>query len=188
MQEIWKDILEYEGLYQISNLGRVKSLPRKGVFKQEKILKLERTKKGYLRINLSKNNVSKKYLVHKLVANSFISNPYNFPQVNHKDGNKQNNFVDNLEFVTQEQNMQHAFNKGLIQRKKGKENLKSKKVNQYDLNGKFIKLWYCIRDIERELGLKNYNITACCQNRRKTCGGYIWKYEKGGKNYDSNES
>lgn len=173
MEEIWKDIEGYVGFYQVSNLGNIKNK------KNGKKLKLEKTKKGYLRVQLSKNNIGKKFLVHRLVALTFFNNYNDNLQVNHKDGNKENNCINNLEFVTQEQNMRHAFDNNLIKRKKGKENNKSKKVNQYDLNGNFIKLWYCIHDIERELGLKNYNISACCKKKRKTCGGYIWKYEKG---------
>lgn len=99
MKEIWKDIEEYEGLYQISNLGRVKSFPRKGTHTtKERIIKFAKSNKGYLIAILKNNDVQKAFSVHRLVAKAFIPNPNNLPQVNHKDENKENNNVNNLEW------------------------------------------------------------------------------------------
>ena len=92
MNEMWKDIEDYEGLYQVSNLGNVKNI------KTNKILKPEETPKGYLRIRLSKNHICKNYKIHRLVGKAFIPNPDNLPQINHKDENKHNNTINNLEW------------------------------------------------------------------------------------------
>ena len=109
MEEIWKDIKEYEGLYQVSNLGRIKSLPRNGTVQVVKILNPCKDTYGYLRIKLSKNNKAKKYQVHRLVAQAFIPNPENKPQVNHLDGNKLNNYYKNLEWCTNGENQIHSY-------------------------------------------------------------------------------
>ena len=99
MEEIWKDIEGYEGLYQVSNLGRVKSFPRKGTHTtKERILKLTKSNKNYVIVILKNNYIQKAKSVHRLVAEAFIPNPNNLPQVNHKDENKLNNKVDNLEW------------------------------------------------------------------------------------------
>ena len=124
MEEIWKDIEGYEGLYQVSNLGRVKSLNRdhqansrwgktmKRVIK-EKLLKEDKTGR-YLRVSLSKNGIKQRFSINRLVAQAFIPNIKNKPQVNHKDGNRDNNQVENLEWCTAKENMQHARSNNLI--------------------------------------------------------------------------
>lgn len=124
MEEIWKDIEGYEGLYQVSNLGNVKSL-RKRIDKgkchrhfDEKILKPIETNRGYLRVKLCKDRKIKKIRVHRLVAEAFIKRPE--LEVNHIDGNKKNNKVENLEWVTQRENKQHAWITGLYHKKGGK--------------------------------------------------------------------
>lgn len=107
--EIWKNIPQYEGIYQVSSLGRVKSLK----FNKEKILKNSLDKKGYVRVNLFKNGEALTFFVHQLVALTFIQNPLFKDQVNHKDGNKLNNCVDNLEWCTNLENIRHAYRTGL---------------------------------------------------------------------------
>lgn len=120
MKEIWKDIKDYEGVYQVSNLGRVKSLSRfhnnnsGGYLSKERILK-QNIKRGYLTVGLCKEGKTKTYSVHRLVAIAFIVNPHNKKTVNHIDGNKTNNLVSNLEWCTYSENQQHAFNIGLHQ-------------------------------------------------------------------------
>lgn len=136
MQEIWKDIKDYEGLYQVSNLGRVKSLKRlnydinkkQNVYiEKEMILKYSLNNKGYKMIKLQKNKQKKTIAIHRLVAQTFIPNPNNFEQVNHIDGNKENNCVSNLEWCNNEYNHQHAIEHNLC---------KSRKVELIDKNGK----------------------------------------------------
>ena len=114
--EIWKDIEGYEGLYQVSNLGRVKSIYGwcgNRFVKRTKILKLKINNKGYTKVYLYKNKKSKMFFVHRLVAMAFVPNPNNLPQVNHKDGNKLNNSIGNLEWCTCSENIKHAYKTGL---------------------------------------------------------------------------
>ena len=107
-KEIWKDIKGYEGLYQISNLGRVKSFPRAGTrTKKERILKTRFSYNGYERISLSKEDIDKAYFIHRLVAQAFISNPYNYKEINHKDENSRNNKVSNLEWCDRSYNINY---------------------------------------------------------------------------------
>lgn len=120
MKEIWKNINGYEGFYCVSNMGRVKSVKRlirrnDGTIQKTRshILRLHQTGNGYYQVQLSKNNKSKYLLVHRLVAEAFLSNPENKKQVNHKDGNKKNNNVDNLEWMTCSENALHAFSNNL---------------------------------------------------------------------------
>ena len=110
--EQWKDIKGYEGLYQVSNYGRVKRKYNNGKIR---ILKPISTNNGYLRVSLSKNSVNNTYFVHRLVAQAFILNPENKPEVNHIDGDKTNNKIENLEWCTRSENIQHAFYTGLNQ-------------------------------------------------------------------------
>lgn len=170
MKEIWKDVKNYEGLYQVSNFGKIKSLPRRGTqTNTEKILKVNYTYNGYERVSLNKNNKNKRYLVHRLVAETFIPNPNNYPQVNHKDKNKINNNVSNLEWCTPSYNINYG---------KRNNNL-NKEVWQYDLQGKFIKKWKSTMEIQRTLGFKNQNISFACLGEKHTSHGYIWKYRGG---------
>jgi hypothetical protein len=120
MEEVWKDISGYEGLYQVSNMGRVKSLerivsPRKQGQRiaHEKIKQSKHTKDGYLEVTLCKNCKPKSIRTHRLVAHAFCENPFNKAEVNHIDGNKLNNRADNLEWVTSSENQIHAYKLGL---------------------------------------------------------------------------
>ena len=185
MEEIWKDIEGYEGLYQVSNLGRVRSLTRNRRGRnnapnpiQGRILK-QHTCFGYCYISLCKNRKYKGFRVHRLVAHAFIPNPDNLPQVNHKDENKTNNCVDNLEWCTQEYNQ----NYGTINIRKSQKQLndknKSKVVLQYTLDGTFIKEWKSTMDVQRNLGFAHTHISECCRGKQANYAhGYIWKYKK----------
>jgi DNA-binding XRE family transcriptional regulator len=115
--EIWKDIPGYEGLYQVSNLGRVKSFPRFGTVNNERILKLHLSKYGYISACLCRENQKALKRVNRLVAFAFIPNENNLLEVNHIDGNKLNNYVENLEWVTNSENKIHAYKTGLLSRK-----------------------------------------------------------------------
>lgn len=203
MQEIWKDIPNYEGKYQISNLGNVISLnfANKHI---PQLLKLKNHKDGYKLVGLSNGKTNKKtfYAVHRLVAQAFIPNPENKEQVNHIDGNKSNNVVINLEWATPKENVTHAFLTGLMPyalkekpRKtntskryngiykspvlglKGIDNPNHRAVLQYDTSGNFIKKWSCISDAGRFYNISTSAITLCASGKRKTAKGYLWKYE-----------
>lgn len=128
MQEIWKDVKGYEGFYQVSNLGRVKSLGGKiGTCKRkEKLRSISFTKDGYAKVRLLRNGEDKTMRVHRLVAEAFIPNPDNKGTVNHKDGNKQNNIVTNLEWVDRSEQMHHAYGLGLKTSRSGIYNSNAK--------------------------------------------------------------
>lgn len=192
MKEIWKDIKGYEGLYQISSFGNVKSLDRYIINKNGdkqyfpgKYL-TQGISDSYLKVTLSKNNKQRTFRVHILVARTFIPNPENKPEVNHIDGNKKNNKVNNLEWNTRSENELHAYRNGLAKpsnkqkqavAKYAKENY-SKKVVQYSLNGEFIKEWNSMHDVWRELGIRPSYICRCCKGLRNQTYGYIWKYKQ----------
>ena len=178
MKEIWKDIKGYEFRYQISNVGRIKSLRRYvyNHFSKEKILTPVLTKKGYLQIRLSDGKRFKGYKIHRLVAQAFIPNPDNKPQVNHIDGNKLNNKVDNLEWCTGKENMIHAAKNKLLKDVSGNKNPNCKKINQFDLDGNFIKEWDSIYDITNAFKIDRHIITKCCTFKCKSACGYIWRY------------
>ena len=182
--EVWRDIKGYEGLYQISNWGRVKSLPRKYAQKTEKILKNCKNGSGYYLVVLNKNGESKNHHIHRLVAEAFIHNPDNLPIINHKNGNKLNNSVENLEWCTYSHNTLESYRLNPRETyspsrgKFGKDHHNSKKVLQYDLNGNFIREWECAREIQRRLNIHVGNISSCLNGKRKTTGGYIWKFKE----------
>lgn len=169
--EEWRDVSQYEGFYQVSNLGRVKSLSREvknnnGSFStKETILNPSKTSKGYLRVNLSKRSSRKIFLVHVLVAKAFIPLLDDKLQVNHKDGDKTNNVVSNLEWVTNSENIQHSYDTGL--------NLKSKKVLCIDTG----EIFNSISEAGRAIGLKRPTpIYLVCTGKRDRTKGLQFKY------------
>lgn len=164
--EIWKDVVGYEGLYKVSDKGRVKSLK----FGKVKILKPVRDTCGYLRVNLCKNGLKKTYYVHHLTAQSFIPNPNNLPEINHRDEDKTNNKVENLEWCTAK------YNANFGTRNQRQAEKVSKPVLQFTKSGEFVKGWKSATDVERNLGYSQGNISACCLGKRKSANGFIWKY------------
>ena len=170
MTEIWKTIKDYPN-YQISNLGRVKSLGNNKT-RKEKILKSYKNNKGYLKVDLYKEGVIKKYYIHRLVASAFLDNPNNLPQVNHKDEDKTNNCVDNLEFCTSQYNINYGT------RTKKQIKSKSKTILQFTKQDEFVKKWDNLIQIKKELGFDCSSIIKCCKGKLKTCGSFIWRYEE----------
>ena len=170
MKEIWKDVKDYEELYQVSNLGRVKRVT------SGRILKGGKDKKGYLKVRLSKNNIKSTKTIHRLVAQAFIPNPENKPQVNHIDENKTNNSVDNIEWMTAKENINHGTRNERI----GKANIISKSISIIATNLKTGKSqeFYGISECARQLGLHNQNITAVLKGKRRQTGGYTFKYKE----------
>lgn len=172
--EEWRMIPGYDGLYMVSNLGRVKSLNYNKTG-EEKIMTPSVYTGGYLRVKLAKNKKRKLYLVHRLVAMAFIPNPDNLPYINHKDENPANNCADNLEWCTHEYNINYGTRIEKVV-KKTTNDKRSKRVVQYSLDGTAIKVWPSSHEIERQLGFRHGNITNCCRGRQNTAYGYIWQY------------
>lgn len=176
MQEIWKDIPGFEGKYQISNCGKVKSLNYCNTDK-EKVLVNKVNHRGYEYVCLCKNNQRQYPRIHRLVAENFIENRGNLEQVNHIDGNKKNNVVSNLEWCTQTENIHHAMKNGLLNLN-GSDNPKARKVVQLSLSGKVIRYYDTIVQAGKELGIKHKptGITRVCKGAQKTAYGFKWKY------------
>jgi len=186
--EIWKDIPNYKGLYQVSNLGRIKSVERKVKYQnslrsvKEKIKKTFIGKQGYERVELSKDGINKKYNVHRIVAKAFIHNLYNKETVNHINGIKTDNRVENLEWATKSENNLHAHKIGLAKNSEKQRNIaklycqenKIKPLIQLDLDNNFIKEWKSAVEVEKILGINRKNISQCITKRNKTAGGYKW--------------
>lgn len=188
MEEIWKEIEGYEGKYQVSNTGEVKSLNYRGGGKT-KLLKQIPDKDGYKTIQLCKNGKIKSYKVHRLVAIAFIPNPDNLPIVNHKDEDPSNNNVNNLEWCTQKYNVNygtgikrnsenHKGEKHPFYGKKGKDAPGSKPILMYDKEGNFIRKFDCISDANEYFGKdrKSSNIYMCLSGKNKIAYGYVFRY------------
>lgn len=161
MKEEWKDIPGYEGYYQVSNLGRVKSLNYNRENRKQ-ILKQAKDYDGYCLVSLAKNNKHTTAKVHRLVLQAFIG-PSNL-HINHINKIKEDNRLENLEYCTPKYNTRYSC---------------AKTVLQFTKDGKFIREWNCIRDIENELGINHSNISSCCKGKYyKSVGGYVWKYKE----------
>lgn len=177
MKEIWKDVVEFEGLYQVSNYGRIKSLSNRSNHKEQIIMKQNINNKGYMQLTLCKNRKQITKKVHRIVAEAFIPNPNNLPQVNHKDGNKQNNNVDNLEWCTNSYNQLHAnkmgLNKHRIERTK---EVCNKPVAQLTLDGVEVNRFISLREASNKTGCSYKAMSLCALGKSKTSGGYIWRY------------
>lgn len=191
---MWKEIPNCDGLYLANEKGQIKSKDRpRRHFSIEKdncfynrkgiILKPVLDISGYYRVTITfKNHKQKVFPVHRLIAQTFIPNPENKPQVNHKDGNKTNNNVENLEWVTIQENIAHAFENGLNKGSKpwlgktGAEHNKSKPIIRCDLNWNELEEYPSVTEASKHYGSLSH-ISACARGERKSCGGYRWKYK-----------
>ena len=180
--EIWKTAVYdgelYEKLYKVSNWGRVRSLITNRILKQGNV-------NGYLKVTLCKNKKEKNCLVHRLVAETFLENPENKPQVNHIDEDKTNNFVGtpennykdgNIEWCWSKDNINHGTRtkRASETRKKGE---KSKTVLQFSLDGTLIREWSSASEVQRQLNFHESNIATCCIGKRKSAHGFLWMYK-----------
>ena len=176
MKEIWKDVKDYEGLYQVSNLGRVRSLDRLDNANRRlpgKILKGHKNTAGYPRVKLYKNKTVSDKLIHRLVAQAFIPNPDNKSQVNHIDENKTNNIVSNIEWMTTKENINH----GTRNERAGKT--KSITIIATNINTGESTEFYGARECARQLELNQSSITKVLKGRLKQTGGFTFKYKEG---------
>jgi len=177
MKEIWKDIKDYEGYYQVSNYGNIKSLH----FKIPKILKpIDRN--GYKFVCLCIDQKRKTLPIHRLVALTFIPNPQNKPNINHKNFITSDNSIFNLEWCTQSENILYSYNHKRFtppiywKNKFSYEHHSSKEVAQYDLNDRFINKYGSAHEAMRQTGIDNKYISRVARGERKTTGGFKWKY------------
>ena len=176
MSEEWRDVVGYEGRYQVSSMGRVKSLGRVTIMKdgrklpvKERILKPNVVYGGYLTVNLCGDN-KKWFLVHRLVCEAFHENPGNKPQINHINEIKTDNRACNLEWCTVKENNNHGTRNARI------AETKSKPVVQYTLNGELIKVWSSATEAERRAGFDHSAISKVANGKRKTAYGFRWKH------------
>lgn len=181
VNEIWKAVVGFEGLYEVSNLGKVRSLKNKGSL-TPKELKLQKCYNGYRKVSLYSAETAKQYFVHRLVAEAFLPNTNGYSCVNHKDENRQNNSVDNLEWCT------YGYNNSFGERVRKTINSRNlhgsygaeKPVIKYSLCGEFLKEYKSISDASRENKISTSRISRCCRRivKCKTAGGYVWKYSE----------
>ena len=171
--EHWKAIAGYEGLYEVSDLGRVKSLG----YGKEKILKPGKTRGGYLYVNLHKDGQRKTITVHRLVATAFISNPTNLETINHKDEVKTNNTVSNLEWMSHKDNNNYGTHNKRVAESHINHPSLSKQVQMLDKStGELLATFPSTHEAERVTCIDKSNISKCCNGKRKSVGGYIWRY------------
>lgn len=163
---VWRAVKGYEGLYSVSNTGQVKSL-----FRYKKVLKPNVKKRGYCTVELFKDGQSKRLLIHRLVAEAFIPNWFNYPQVNHIDEDKTNNNFDNLEWC----DCQYNVNFGTA-RKRMIEKL-SKPVLQFTKTGELVREYPSAREADQS-GFNHSTIAKCCNGKQKYHKGFIWKYKQ----------
>ena len=180
--EHWKDIIGYEGLYQVSDLGRVKSLNYLHTGK-ERVLRAGKDKDGYLLVTLCNSGKKNYYSVHRLVAEAFIPNPDNLPQVNHRDENPLNNAVSNLEWCSVGYNINFGTRNERVAKALTNHPMKSKPVYQYTKDGSLVHLYPSAMETARQTGYAQGNISACCRGEYKQAYGYIWSYTPINKAY-----
>lgn len=172
--EKWQDVKGYEGLYQVSNLGRVRSLDRVDATNhvwKGKILNQMTNALGYKQVNLHKKGVKKTHKVHRLVAMAFCEGWQEGYDVNHIDYNPSNNCADNLEWVTHNANMKHSNVQGRL------TDAKKKKVCQYGMDGNLIACFESTHDAARQLGIDQSHISEVCRGEKPQYKGYTWRYK-----------
>jgi len=185
-KETWKPIVGYEGLYEVSNMGRIKSLPktidihRCLQHRNEKIFNGSKDNHGYMCVTLCNNGKRKTFKVHRLVAYAFIPNPDNLPQINHKDENKANNCVENLEWCDQSYNINYGNrNKKCILTKNKNGSFGAEvPILQYTFDGVFVKRYSSLSEVERTTGKCYVSVICCCSGKFTHSYDYIWIYEK----------
>lgn len=169
MMETWKSVKGFEGLYEVSNYGRVKSLNyhRTG---EAQILKPGRTNGGYMNVVLTKDKIRYSKRVHRLVADAFLPNPNNYTELNHKDENPANNRLYNLEWCSREYNINYGS-----RNKKVSEKM-SKKIIQYTMDGEIVKVWKSQKEVEKTLGWSQGTISLAVNKKIPSFHGFLWEF------------
>lgn len=162
---MWRAIDGYENIYEISDSGEVRRIDT------GYILKGHINPDGYHRVTLTVSGKSKIFLLHRLIAIAFIPNPYGYPCVNHKDENKSNNSINNLEWCT------YRYNLNFGTRNSRANQSRKKPILQFSKDGEFIKEWESVTDLKIATGMDITHVSSCCRGKRKTANGYIWKYK-----------
>ena len=166
MEEIWKDVVGYEGIYQVSNTGRILAHSCERRF--------QKNNSGYETVMLYKDGKYRRKTVHRIVAEAFIPNPLCYSQINHIDEDKENNCVSNLEWCTPSENNLKYHKNHQNQKRKGKR--KGNRVQQISLDGELIREWDNARQVFTETGMSDWSISQCCRGVWKTAYGYKWQY------------
>ena len=177
MSEEWRDVVGYEGLYQVSSEGRVKSLERKvrhwrggERIQKERILNPKTNRYGYLIVGLYAGGKQKMFAVHRLVCQAFHENLDNKPQVNHLNEDKKDNRACNLEWCTRKENCNHGT------RNERSAKNRSKSVGQYTLDGDLVKVWQSANEVQRRTGFDRGSFSKAANGKYKQAYGFIWKY------------
>lgn len=181
MIEEWRPVVGYDGYYEVSNLGRVRSVGKldgAGKFRKGRIRKQKISRTGYMEITLSKDTALKTKKVHRIVAEAFIPNPQNLPFVNHKDESRTNNCVDNLEWITPWDNAHYGTAQERLKATMPQKikNLQ-KPVVQSDLSGNVVSKYESITEAEEKTGVNKSHIVKCCKGKLTHTGGYRWSYD-----------
>lgn len=178
--EIFKPVPSYEGLYEVSNYGRIRTIKRQGTDSRIRSTTLDRT--GYLRVALLKHGISKSYAVHRLVCMAFLDNPESKRTVNHIDGNKQNNILSNLEWMTHSENHKHSYdNLGRKTHMEGKYGVLHHNAKKVYATNKLTGVCICFTSLTEAATATGCNIphiSSCCTGARKSHGGYFWTFNK----------
>lgn len=192
--EIWKDVVGYEGYYEVSNIGRVRSLERvvvDGSTRGYRLRALCNDGLGYKHVSLSKNRKNRTIKVHRLVAQAFIPNPENKPHIDHINTIRDDNRVENLRWVTPKENSQNKITRKRLEifnevnRLTGVAKPSTRKVLEYNIDGLFVREWRCVRFIAQTYNVDNSNIYSCCNGKAKHCKGKIYRWKDSDEILDS---
>ena len=171
MNEEWRAVKGYEGLYEVSNTGKVRSLNYKGKTGYVREMCLKKHPDGYRQVQISRQGFNETICVHRLVAEAFLPNQRGLPQINHIDYDKTNNNVTNLEWCDPSRNTKHSWENPTRKRA-----YRAEKIAQYALDGRLIAIWENCISVKNELGYHQTSIWECCEGKRHTAYGFIWRY------------